>query len=70
MAPSEKALTKLLFADAEGRDLTRLSEYEEAGGYKSLRKALKMKLFLRLDLAGMLAKPPRASTVSRMASLS
>jgi len=49
MAPSEKALTKLLFADAEGRDLTRLSEYEEAGGYKSLRKALKMKRAKVLD---------------------
>jgi NADH-quinone oxidoreductase subunit F len=30
----------LLFADAEGRDLTRLSAYEEVGGYTSLRKAL------------------------------
>ena len=30
----------LLFADAEGRDLTRLSAYEEVGGYASLRKAL------------------------------
>ena len=30
----------LLFADAEGRDLTRLSAYEETGGYASLRKAL------------------------------
>jgi NADH-quinone oxidoreductase subunit F len=49
MAPSEKALTKLLFADAEGRDLTRLSEYEEVGGYKSLRKALKMKRAKVLD---------------------
>jgi NADH-quinone oxidoreductase subunit F len=43
VAPSKEAMTKLLFEDAEGRDLTRLSEYEKVGGYKSLKKALKMK---------------------------
>ena len=42
MAPSEKALKKLLLADAEGRDLTRLAEYEKVGGYESLKKAMKM----------------------------
>ena len=31
---------RLLFAQAEGRDLTKLSAYEHAGGYASLRKAL------------------------------
>src|SRR5215216_2824612 len=49
MAPSEKALTKLLFADAEERDLTRLSEYEQVRGYESLKKALKMKRQAVLD---------------------
>ena len=46
---SDGALTKLLFSDAEGRDLTRLAEYEQVGGYKSLRKALKMKRKSVLD---------------------
>jgi NADH-quinone oxidoreductase subunit F len=32
----------VLFEHAEGRDLTRLSEYEAVGGYASLRKALQM----------------------------
>ena len=32
----------VLFEHAEGRDLTRLAEYEEVGGYESLRKALRM----------------------------
>jgi NADH-quinone oxidoreductase subunit F len=49
MAPSKQALEKLLFRDAEGRDLTRLSEYEKVGGYKSLKKALKMKREAVLD---------------------
>jgi NADH-quinone oxidoreductase subunit F len=49
MAPSEQALTKVLFADAEGRDLTRLAEYEQVGGYESLKKALKMKRQAVLD---------------------
>ena len=33
---------RLLFADAEGRDLTRLSAYQDVGGYESLRRALGM----------------------------
>ena len=49
MAPSKKAKTKLLFSDAEGRDLTRLAEYEKVGGYKSLKKALKMEPSAVLD---------------------
>ena len=49
MAPSEKALKKLLLADAEGRDLTRLTEYEKVGGYESLKKALKMERAKVLD---------------------
>jgi NADH-quinone oxidoreductase subunit F len=36
------ALRRLLFEHADGRDLTRLSEYEAVGGYDSLRKALRM----------------------------
>ena len=36
------AIRKLLFADADGVDLTQLSEYERTGGYQSLRKALGM----------------------------
>src|SRR4029453_12447114 len=49
MAPSKEAMTKLLFRDAEGRDLTRLSEYEKVGGYKSLKRALRMKREALLD---------------------
>jgi NADH-quinone oxidoreductase subunit F len=49
MAPSEKALMKLLLADAEGRDLTRLAEYEKVGGYESLKKAMKMEPQAVLD---------------------
>ena len=49
MAPSEKALKKLLLADAEGRDLTRLAEYEKVGGYESLKKALRMERQAVLD---------------------
>ena len=49
MAPSEKALRKLLLADAEGRDLTRLAEYEKVGGYESLKKAMKMEPQAVLD---------------------
>jgi NADH-quinone oxidoreductase subunit F len=37
-----RAKHKLLFEHAEGRDLTRLAEYEQVGGYESLKKALKM----------------------------
>ena len=36
MALSKKAKTKLLFEHAEGRNLTRLTEYEQVGGYESL----------------------------------
>ena len=49
MAPSEKALKKLLLADAEGRDLTRLAEYEKVGGYESLKKAMTMEPQAVLD---------------------
>ena len=37
-----RAKHKLLFEHAEDRDLTRLSEYEQVGGYASLKKAIKM----------------------------
>jgi NADH-quinone oxidoreductase subunit F len=40
--PRSSAKHKLLFEHAEGRDLTRLAEYEQVGGYASLKKALKM----------------------------
>ena len=40
MAPD--AMRKLLLADADERDLTKLSEYEAVGGYRSLRNALGM----------------------------
>jgi NADH-quinone oxidoreductase subunit F len=33
-------LNRLLLAHAEGRDLTQLAQYEETGGYASLRRAL------------------------------
>ena len=36
-----KAKHKLLFEHADGRDLTRLAEYERVGGYASLKKALR-----------------------------
>ena len=49
MAPSEQAMTKLLFRDADKRDLTKLGEYEKVGGYKSLKKALRMKREAVLD---------------------
>jgi NADH-quinone oxidoreductase subunit F len=49
MALSKEAQTQLLFKDAEGRDLTKLAEYERVGGYKSLKKALKMKREAVLD---------------------
>jgi hypothetical protein len=39
---TEDDLQKLLFEHAEGRDLTRLAVYEEVGGYRSLKKAMKM----------------------------
>jgi NADH-quinone oxidoreductase subunit F len=37
-----RARHKLLFEHADGRDLTRLAEYERVGGYASLKKAIKM----------------------------
>jgi NADH-quinone oxidoreductase subunit F len=37
-----KAKHKLLFEHADERDLTRLAEYEQVGGYASLKKAIKM----------------------------
>jgi NADH-quinone oxidoreductase subunit F len=40
--PRRKTQQHLLFEHAEGRDLTRISEYERVGGYQSLRKALKL----------------------------
>ncbi|HEY7003071.1 MAG TPA: NADH-quinone oxidoreductase subunit NuoF [Gaiellaceae bacterium] len=49
MALSKKAKTRLLFRDAEGRDLTRLAEYEQVGGYESLKKALGMERSAVLD---------------------
>src|SRR4029078_8368916 len=49
MSPSEQARTRLLFRDADDRDLTKLAEYEKVGGYKSLRNALKMKREALLD---------------------
>ena len=49
MALSKEARTQLLLKDAEGRDLTKLAEYQKVGGYKSLKKALKMKREAVLD---------------------
>jgi NADH-quinone oxidoreductase subunit F len=40
--PRSRAKRKLLFEHAEERDLTRLSEYEQVGGYASLKRALGM----------------------------
>jgi NADH-quinone oxidoreductase subunit F len=47
--PRSRAKRTLLFADAEGRDLTRLTEYEQVGGYASLKKALTMERQAVLD---------------------
>jgi len=44
-----RAKHKLLFEHAEGRDLTRLAEYEQIGGYASLKKAIKMERQAVLD---------------------
>jgi NADH-quinone oxidoreductase subunit F len=44
-----RAKHKLLFEHAEGRDLTRLAEYEQVGGYASLKKALGMQRQAVLD---------------------
>ena len=42
-------IRELLLKDADTRDLTQLSEYEAAGGYRSLRKALGMERKAVLD---------------------
>jgi NADH-quinone oxidoreductase subunit F len=47
--PRSRKRHTLLFEHAEGRDLTRLSEYERVGGYASLKKALKMERQAVLD---------------------
>lgn len=39
---SDNHVHKLLFEHADEHDLTKLSEYEQVGGYESLKKALKM----------------------------
>jgi NADH-quinone oxidoreductase subunit F len=44
-----RAKHQLLFEDAEGRDLTRLAAYEQAGGYRSLKKTMKMERQAVLD---------------------
>ena len=43
------ALRELLLEHADGRDLTKLSEYEAVGGYASLRKAVTMERGAVLD---------------------
>jgi NADH-quinone oxidoreductase subunit F len=43
------AVKELLLAGADSRDLTKLAEYEETGGYESLRKALGMERQAVLD---------------------
>jgi NADH-quinone oxidoreductase subunit F len=40
--PRGRAKHKLLFEHADERDLTRLAEYEQVGGYAALKKAIKM----------------------------
>jgi NADH-quinone oxidoreductase subunit F len=40
--PRSRRKHSLLFEHAQGRDLTRIAEYEQVGGYESLKKALKM----------------------------
>jgi NADH-quinone oxidoreductase subunit F len=44
-----KGPRQLLFEHAEGRDLTKLAEYEQVGGYESLRKALQLEPQAVLD---------------------
>ena len=44
-----KGLRKLLLEHADGRDLTRIAEYERVGGYKSLKKAIRMEPQAVLD---------------------
>jgi NADH-quinone oxidoreductase subunit F len=40
--PRARTKKQLLFEHAEGRDLTRLATYEQVGGYRSLKRAIKM----------------------------
>jgi NADH-quinone oxidoreductase subunit F len=47
--PRSRRKHSLLFEHAEGRDLTRLAEYEQVGGYESLKKAVKMERQAVLD---------------------
>jgi NADH-quinone oxidoreductase subunit F len=47
--PRGRRKHSLLFEHAEGRDLTRIAEYEQVGGYESLKKALKMERQAILD---------------------
>ena len=49
MPRTRKKKHALLFEHAEGRDLTRLAEYEQVGGYASLKKALTMERQAVLD---------------------
>jgi NADH-quinone oxidoreductase subunit F len=49
VALSKQAKTKLLFGAADGRDLTRLAEYEQVGGYESLKRSLTMERAAVLD---------------------
>ena len=44
-----RAKHKLLFERTDGRDLTRLAEYEQVGGYASLKKAINMERQAVLD---------------------
>jgi NADH-quinone oxidoreductase subunit F len=44
-----KGLRKLLLEHADGRDLTRIAAYERVGGYKSLKKAIRMEPQAVLD---------------------
>jgi NADH-quinone oxidoreductase subunit F len=45
----KKGLRQLLFEHVEGRDLTKLAEYERVGGYESLRKAIQLEPQAVLD---------------------
>jgi NADH-quinone oxidoreductase subunit F len=47
--PRSRAKHKLLFEHAEGRDLTRITAYEQVGGYRPLKKAMKMERQAILD---------------------
>jgi NADH-quinone oxidoreductase subunit F len=47
--PRRKGLRRLLLEHADGRDLTRIAEYERVGGYESLKKAIGMEPQAVLD---------------------